>query len=902
MINHNEKIKELISAYIDGFVTEEERKQVEDLIINSKEWQEYYKELTQLSSVLKDWSDEDVSADMANKIQKTLLDDKLREANVMNRKSMLTLGGGVFVTAAICLIIGAVYLRTYSEKNIQQHVQTAAYEPYYLTGEARMKQAADDIGDQYSAPGQTAGYRESKPDRPTYDENLRETAQKRLEGYDLASVYKNEPALQESGRAIESRDKEGQSVSRTAALDSSLGEGKRQAEYDLAKVYEKPTVADQLGQVSGTGGKLSAAKDARRDRASGGFQASSYGTVSSGISAPAESKEESEVSNVEFWGGGQSSSHNKKAPVVAVTSDQVARKSKLNYGYENYPASSPAVNEKTGYGSQRGFYDADDSGYIGNDRAMSYPEEEYYVDRLIYQEPERTIYPYPQPRPNTEEYDPIYENPFFSAANMPLSTFSIDVDTASYSNIRRFVEQGQLPPADAVRIEEMINYFDYNFEKPKWGEPFSVTTKGGVCPWNNAHYLVMIGLQGNVPAENKIPPSNLVFLIDVSGSMNQSNKLPLLKQSLKMMVNQLQPNQKVAIVTYSGSARLHLDSTSGAYKERIHAAIDNLSAGGSTAGEAGIKLAYRVAKDHFIRNGNNRVILASDGDFNVGMQNDYDLVELIKERAKDGVFLSILGFGTGNYKDSKMEKIADNGNGNYYYIDTLDEGRKVLVDELGSTLFTIAKDVKIQVEFNPQYVQAYRLIGYENRILNKEDFNNDRVDAGEIGAGHTVTALYEIIPNGVARPMDPGKGVDSLKYQKQNLFTNNEVMTVKLRFKAPKSDHSRLIKGVVRTNELNSYISGDLQFAGAVAEFGLLLRNSRFKGNANYDHVIAQARQSRGVDSDRHRAEFVNLVEQVKQLDYRYHGYPQPQPYSEGYPYPVYDQYQTEQTPPIRFK
>ncbi|MBP9853270.1 MAG: VWA domain-containing protein [Candidatus Omnitrophica bacterium] len=583
--------------------------------------------------------------------------------------------------------------------------------------------------------------------------------------------------------------------------------------------------------------------------------------------------------------------------------EQVAQKTKGSATYARHPAAVPPASDETILEAQRRYFESNEINSTENNRMPAYREDDY-KDRIIYPDPAERIYPYPQPQSNSEEYDSIFENSFYSAVNAPLSTFSVDVDTASYSNIRRFVDQGQLPPIDAVRIEEMINYFDYQYEKPKWGEAFSVTTKGGICPWDNSHYLVMIGLQGNVPAQNKIPPSNLVFLIDVSGSMNQSNKLPLLKESLNMMVDQLRPDQRVAIVTYSGSARLYLDSTTGADKGRIHQAIDRLTAGGATAGEAGINLAYRVAKDNFISNGNNRVILATDGDFNVGAQNDYELTELITQRRKDGIFLSVLGFGTGNYKDSKMEKIADNGNGNYHYIDSIDEGKKVLVDELGSTLFTIAKDVKIQVEFNPQQVQAYRLIGYENRSLNSEDFNNDRVDAGEIGAGHTVTALYEIIPNGAAPSAAyPTKGVDPLKYQKTkiNLWENSEWMTVKLRFKEPKSNQSRLIKSIVHANDVRAYTSGDLQFASAVAEFGLLLKNSRYKGYANYDHVMEQARQSIGIDPDQHREEFIRLVDQAKQLDHRYQGYSQPQPYPMDNTYYDNNQYPTE-TPPMQFK
>ena len=365
---------------------------------------------------------------------------------------------------------------------------------------------------------------------------------------------------------------------------------------------------------------------------------------------------------------------------------------------------------------------------------------------------------------NTEEYDNIIENKFLTATENPLSTFSIDVDEASYSNIRRYLQSGSLPPNGAVRIEEMINYFDYNYLKPLNDDPFTINTEMADCPWNEKHKLVHIGLQGKeIPTEN-LPAANLVFLIDVSGSMESENKLPLVKASLGMLVDQLRADDKVAIAVYAGNAGLVLPSVSGANKTKIKEAIANLEAGGSTAGGDGIKLAYKVAKENFIKGGNNRIILATDGDFNVGVSSDDELVRLIEEERKSGVFLSVLGYGIGNYKDSKMQQLADKGNGNHSYIDNINEARKVLVSEFGSTLFTIAKDVKIQIEFNPAKVQAYRLIGYENRMLAAEDFNNDAKDAGELGSGHTVTALYEVIPVGVKNDFLPS--IDSLKYQK----------------------------------------------------------------------------------------------------------------------------------------
>lgn len=467
---------------------------------------------------------------------------------------------------------------------------------------------------------------------------------------------------------------------------------------------------------------------------------------------------------------------------------------------------------------------------------------------------------------NTENYSPIVENEFLTARENPLSTFSIDVDTASYSNIRRFLNNNQMPPQDAVRIEEMINYFTYDYPKPFWNDPFSITTDIAQAPWNPLHKLIRVGLQGKIFEGQNIPPSNLVFLIDSSGSMNNPNKMPLLKTAFKMMTQQLRPQDHVAIVTYAGAAGLVLDSTEGANKYVIESAINNLSAGGSTAGGAGIQLAYEVARRNFIKGGNNRVILATDGDFNVGVSSDAELVRMIEEKRKQGVFLTVLGFGTGNYKDNKMEQLADKGNGNFYYIDNENEARKVLVSELGSTIFTIAKDVKIQVEFNPSQVKAYRLIGYENRMLKKEDFNDDTKDAGELGAGHTVTALYEVIP---AYSFEPVGNVDQLKYQKQiSVRNSDEIMTVKLRYKEPNQDRSRLITKTVKPND-ETQLQGDFAFASSVAEFGLILRNSKFKGNASYDQLINRAYGSIGNDPYGYRREFVSLVEKARQIDNR---------------------------------
>ena len=469
---------------------------------------------------------------------------------------------------------------------------------------------------------------------------------------------------------------------------------------------------------------------------------------------------------------------------------------------------------------------------------------------------------------NTEDYDNIVENKFLAATQNPLSTFSIDVDEAAYSNVRRYLENGSIPPAGAVRIEEMVNYFDYNYPKPVNGEPFTVNTEISECPWNPQHKLVHIGLQGKeIPVDN-LPPSNMVFLVDVSGSMNEANKLPLVQASMNMLVDQLREKDKVAIVVYAGSAGLVLPSTSGSNKVKIKEAINNLEAGGSTAGGEGIILAYKTAKENFIKNGNNRIILATDGDFNVGVSSDDDLVRLIEQERKSGVFLSVLGYGMGNYKDNKMQQLADKGNGNHSYIDNIGEARKVLVNEFGSTLFTIAKDVKIQVEFNPSKVQAYRLVGYENRMMAAEDFNDDAKDAGELGSGHTVTALYEVIPVGVQD--DFTKSVDPLKYQSNDrkfFDKTDEIMTIKLRYKKPDEDVSKLITHPVMDNHTAlANTSDNFRFSAAVAEFGLLLRGSDYKQQSSYDQVVSLAKGSKGIDNNGYRSEFIRLVQAATSL------------------------------------
>ena len=493
---------------------------------------------------------------------------------------------------------------------------------------------------------------------------------------------------------------------------------------------------------------------------------------------------------------------------------------------------------------------------------------------------------------NTESYARIEENGFRSVGVSPLSTFSIDVDRASYANVRRFIQAGERPPVDAVRIEEMINYFPYEWDSGRdraaggrnsaaGDHPFRILTEVWDAPWKPAHRLVRIGLRAPSIDTEDLPPSNLVFLLDVSGSMSSPDKLPLLKKAFALLAEQLRPQDRVAIVVYAGAAGLVLPSTPGNRRARILSAVEQLQAGGSTAGGAGIALAYAVARDHFVEDGNNRVILATDGDFNVGASSDAEMVRLIEKERESGIFLTVLGFGTGNLKDSKMEQIADHGNGNFHYVDGLLEARKVLVEEMGGTLVTVAKDVKLQVEFNPARAAAYRLIGYENRLLADEDFNDDTKDAGELGAGHTVTALYEVVPAGLPVP----RSVDPLRYQPTTEPSppaeaspveappaealpgafEDELLYVKVRYKDPDGSESRLMAHAVEDRARSP--SPSFRFAAAVAGFGMLLRDSPHAGGLTPDDVIAMAERGRGDDRRGYRGEFIRLVEAVRDLD-----------------------------------
>ncbi|TLX76188.1 DUF3520 domain-containing protein [Labilibacter sediminis] len=477
---------------------------------------------------------------------------------------------------------------------------------------------------------------------------------------------------------------------------------------------------------------------------------------------------------------------------------------------------------------------------------------------------------------NNEDYAGFSENKFLDPNENPLSTFSVDVDRASYTNIRRYINNGSLPPADAVRIEEMINYFTYDYDEPRDEHPFAIHHELATCAWNKEHYLMKVALQGKKIDREELPPSNLVFLLDVSGSMGAHNKLPLLKSALKLLVNELREEDKVSIVVYAGAAGVVLEPTSGNNKRKIVEALNQLSAGGSTAGGAGLRLAYKLAHENFVKDGNNRIVLATDGDFNVGISSNDEMEKLIEAERNKGIYITVAGFGMGNYKDSKMEIIADKGNGNYFYIDNIQEARKAMVEEFGGTLYTIAKDVKFQLEFNPALVAGYRLIGYENRLLAKEDFNNDKKDAGEIGSGHTVTALYEIIPVGAKDAVSYLPSVDELKYQpnkskkertKPSSKFSNELLTLKLRYKMPDADKSNLLVRTVnhKVKEL-SETSDDFRFASSVTAWGMLLRNSEYIEDVTYTDVIKWAKKARSNDEQGYRAEMIRLMESAQSM------------------------------------
>ena len=468
-----------------------------------------------------------------------------------------------------------------------------------------------------------------------------------------------------------------------------------------------------------------------------------------------------------------------------------------------------------------------------------------------------------------ENYAHFSNNPVKLASEHPVSTFSVDVDSGAYANIRRMLNEGRLPPQDAVRVEEMINYFSYDYKTPKGRkQPFRVTAEMAPAPWNSQNHLLHIGIKGFEMDKKALPASNLVFLIDVSGSMRSANKIGLLKSSMKMLSRQLSARDRVSIVVYAGASGVVLEPTAGNQHGKISAALNQLQAGGSTNGGAGIRLAYAMAEQAFIKDGINRVILATDGDFNVGTVNFEALTDLVENRRKTGISLTTLGFGTGNYNDHLMEQLADKGNGNYAYIDTINEARKVLVDEIGSTLMTIAKDVKVQIEFNPAVVKEYRLIGYENRMLKREDFNNDKIDAGEIGAGHTVTALYEVTLHG-KRGL-----IDSLRYSSEKISSKKrggkEIAFLRLRYKQPDGDKSRLIEYPLHKRMIKSSLAKTtdrFRFSASVAAFGDLLRGGEYSGEFTYSDLLKLAGKARGSDRSGYKGEFINLVKTAQVLD-----------------------------------
>ena len=554
-----------------------------------------------------------------------------------------------------------------------------------------------------------------------------------------------------------------------------------------------------------------------------------------------EAEEEANIDSIQspayLWGGGSGSSGGSSG---GSTGGSVRPSSGGSSGGDKSGASSGASPDSSvGFESSGGGGSSILAG--GNYAPAPAPEAEYDYNGYF----------------NTEEYTSEDENVFKNALTSPLSTFSIDADTASYSNLRRFaLGYGMFPKYGSIRTEELINYFTYDNPRPTDGKPFEVSAETAVCPWNSRHLLTKIAVQGDELTEKQ--PTNLVFLIDVSGSMYTAEKLPLVKKSLRMLLDELDENDTISIVTYASGTRVALDSTPVREKDKILEAIASLRAGGGTYGEVGINLAYLQAEKHLIE-GNNRIILCTDGDFNIGMSSTGDLEKLISEKREKGIFLTVLGFGMGNYKDNRMETLADNGNGTYAYIDTEREARKVFVDEMPKTLYTIAKDVKIQAEFNPAAVKEYRLVGYENRILNNEDFDNDKKDAGELGCGATVTALYEIVPA-------DGTEVSELKYRSSEITGGaDELMTVKLRYKDPDGDESKLIEMPV-ANSVTSEMSGDFKFASAVAELGMLLNDSEFAGTADYDSVISLAREGVGDDPLGFRTEFLHIADILKYI------------------------------------
>jgi Ca-activated chloride channel family protein len=856
MVEHNE-LRALINAYYDGEITAADKDQLEKHLAICPDCREYRKQLENISASLRIWQDEDVSWDLEKKIKNQVVRGKPYLVPGVSRTPNQTPFQQRFPymavsTAMLCLVILSVSFHVYqdygrdritrdhfSQEQTEQGLEQKKTKESIPADIPPGSGEAEQVLQRQSVTALDALQKQNRKNIPEQEEDESVLRDRRVTH---SMDKKDEPSANpvDASRAmLKDQDKNVTLPEQTVAVapsylqkGSSISQNKETAQASLENLslsnvsrLEEKVKSKQIVPPPETHQPFSTSTTPKEELA-----ASAYRTQTSGGQVVSPSIEIREA--VPYRQG--------------VLNDHQRMDQKGDRSLRSEPASP---------------YSRDGRRYISDDQAtLGYGLK----GQAVYHEPQPSLKPI-RLENETEQYDPVTEQSFVSPVDNPLSTFSIDVDTAAYSNIRRFLTEGRKPPRDAIRIEEMINYFVYDYPQPQGEEPFSMTLEANTCPWNTEHTLVMIGLKGQELASEEMPSSNLVFLIDVSGSMNDSNKLPLLKSAFRMLVNQLRPQERISIVTYAGSAGVVLPTTPGSQKDTILAAIDRLQAGGSTAGEQGIRLAYRIAQDNFLRDGNNRVILATDGDFNVGVTNDSELVGLIEQKREEGVFLSVLGFGSGNYQDAKMEKLADKGNGNYAYIDNLNEAQKVLTRELGSMLFTIAKDVKIQVEFNPAYVKAYRLIGYANRMLAKEDFHDDAKDAGELGAGHSVTAFYEIIPADSRQELPV---VSDLRYQQTMLKESPDFLTVKLRYKKPQASHSELLTQSLTLQEMRPrQTSVNFLFASSVAEFGLLLSDSPYKANASYQRVMDRAQSALGEDREGYRREFLQLIEKARLLE-----------------------------------
>lgn len=703
------------------------------------------------------------------------------------------------------------------------------------------------------------------------DTTAREMNEARLTAYALDQLP---PAEREAAEAVLARSAEArQSVEETAALAACVREAYEQAPALEASVSLREAIERQLQLMTDAGEEVTASLLPRQKRSWIQRHLVALAMTGTcvclliGLLLPA-SQSARQCTQIMRQSDSLPSLASRSGPGSGL--ELAGREYPKPFGQPSPRELPVAFGREAGEESSRSpYYLKDDVQYNSPPTAASYSSSDAFASPR-----ERTLEEGFVPSPNTEQYNQISENRFRSVIQQPLSTFSIDVDTASYANVRRFLNDGQLPPPDAVRIEEMINYFNYDYAPPSDNTPFAVHLETAECPWQPAHRLVRIGLKGREVERNERGASNFVFLLDVSGSMAEPNKLPLVKQAMRMLVEQLNEDDRVAIVTYASGTDVRLPSARGNERKRIIAAVDALQADGCTYGSAGINLAYKQAEAHFIPGGVNRVILCTDGDLNVGLTNDDDLVRLIEQKAKSGVFLTVLGFGTGNLKDGKLEKLADKGNGMYAYVDSLREAHRVLVEKMTGTLVTIAKDVKIQVEFNPAEVTDYRLIGYEKRVMANRDFDNDRKDAGEIGAGHTVTALYEVVPAHDGGPTTSAER--PLKYQRvpdkrlTHQARTGELLTLRLRYKEPEQNESRLLEFAAKDSGVRfDQASTEFRFAASVAAFGMVLRDSSGRGSATLAAVEEYAAGTVGKDVNGHRAEFLDLVRRAKSLSPR---------------------------------